>query len=134
MTATVHWRSDAQQTLVYSYWDKCDVRDYYQMVNATYNLLEEIDSSAVNQIINLRVSSAFPVGMFSNMAYEHGKSQNEELLIFVGANRFLRSIIDAVDTVTPGRSRRVHYVNTLEDAYTLLEPEHNYESVPLLTH
>ncbi len=120
MTATVHWTNDEKESLTYTFWGDCFVQDYRSVMYDSHQLTNEVHHP-VHQVINLRLSTKLPVGMLSSLIYHHGKSGTQDLLVLVGANRFLREITDIVDVVTPESPRNVYYAKTLEEAYRVIE-------------
>lgn len=128
MTATAHWQNDEKTVLQHTYWGDCRPEDFHNITNETAALFAEAGHNA-HLIINLTLTTRAPIGMLSNAIYNHARyASANEVIVIVGANRFLREITDAVDVITPGSRRNVYTANTLAEA------QHIIRSAQVLQH
>ena len=129
MASKVSLLDGAHAIIEQRYSGDCTVRDYYQTYNDTYHLSEQFGDPQV-VIVNLTACTTVPIGTLANAVYEHAKRASAQMMILVGANRFLREIIDIVDAITPDAPRNVFYARHLSEAHDIIAEQ---QYIPLST-
>jgi hypothetical protein len=127
MAYEVNWANEAKTVLHQIYHTQPNVTDYYQVADSSRDLLASVEHS-VDLIIELRDKQFDVKGFLSATSSVNRRiPPNQRLVIIVGSTAIVRALLEIV-LVNEHKSRnpneRVHFVDSLEKAYTIIE-EHS---------
>jgi hypothetical protein len=120
MGIRIEWADEAKTTILHIYEGKWTLDDYYGLIRENYNILTQIPHT-VDVINDLREAGPVPSGMASAVKYAARKApSNEGIKIIVGANKFVKSLIDLINVTAGDDVTNVMYVATIEEAFALV--------------
>ncbi len=120
MAVQIRWLDDDKRIVIQTYQGDWTIKDFMLTVNRTYRLLETVDYP-VDVITDFTKSARGPVHL-QNLGrhMEKHTSANQRLIIFVGANQYIRTMGAIAKRVSPG-TPFIHYVQTLDEAQTFIQ-------------
>jgi len=124
------WDNDNKTLVRHIYESRWSLEDYYSLIDRHVAMLAEVDHE-VDIINDLREAGPLPAGMASAIKWAARKAPaNEGINVIVGANQFVKSLIDTVNKVAGPDVTAVTHVSTLEEAYALIAERRAQASRP----
>lgn len=98
-------------------WDK---KDIYRMIDKGVSMLNTVNHK-VDSIFDFTNSTFSPRNLLDSVdRMESTHSQNERLVIIVNSNLYIRSLINVARLLAPKTFAHVHFVDSLNAAYALI--------------
>ena len=122
MRISVEWDNDQHTILRWVFAARWAWEDYSAAQQQANQLLETIDH-AVDVIGDLRNSSSLPANaLTAYRGFVDSTAKNVDLIVLVGASRFVKALVSVFLQVMPGKIPGTHIVfaDTMERAYTLI--------------
>lgn len=121
MGIRIVWDDDERTIIRHVYEGDWTLEDYYHLIDENYRLLDEV-GHPVYIINDLRAMTSMPQDMAMAIRYAvHKAHPNEVINVMVGASMYVNMLVDAINKSIKGKVTEVNYVNTLEEAYTMIE-------------
>jgi hypothetical protein len=127
MPATIEWADPEKRILINRYEGKWTRDDALHITRTTILWAKEVNRK-VDVLVDLRHSAAIPPSAGSVLL-----GDTKELLtwmnsaVVVGADGYLRTLVNTLGRVLPTLTKQVQYVTSIEEAYRVLgytpEPE-----------
>ena len=122
MSIEVEWLSPESNIIRLTIHDRWTWTDFYSSRQEMYDLMDQSEHENIDYILDMRNAPALPENVLSQMRNvgqrHHVKSRH---MIVVGANRFIKTMFDIMQTLSPDRMLNVTLVQTIEDAEETLK-------------
>ena len=120
MSVRVYWHDDQKTILYQVYEGKCVAADFHTCVNEAYHLVKAVDHT-VDIIVDMTHATFVGTSFLAVRSTSEAKVQeNQRLAILVGAPSFIKALINISKKVAPKTTKNMHYVNTVEEAHTII--------------
>lgn len=125
MSIPVTWRDQAHTVLVQNFNGEWTLDDYYETVEATYDLID-MAGHPVDVIVDVSlnpgstsrlIAAAGEVADAPDIARVH---PNQRLMIVVGGGHFMRTMIQMAMKYAPWMARTLQAADTFDEARTLI--------------
>jgi hypothetical protein len=114
------WDNDEKTIVRHVYEGKWTLEEYYNLIGEHRIMLNDVDYT-VDIINDLRIAGPVPGGLASAIRYAaRNAPANEGINVIVGANEYVKALIDLVNKTTGTDVTEVNHVATIEEAYTLI--------------
>ncbi len=122
MTHEVVWLDDRRTILHQRYLNGFSLTDFYLAAEASAAMLATVDHP-VDIIISMEAKSLPKLnGAFSLAQYVNRiVPPNQRLVVAVGVNSLLRSMVEASRKIAPKATEKTYFVDTLDDALALIQ-------------
>lgn len=125
MSIEVRWTTPEKTILTYEVHGKWTWTELQKALTESHTLLDEVDRPTPI-IADFRDSSFIPDrAMWRGSRLAKGRHSNTSTTVYVGANRFMSVLFDAFKRIYPELARIALFVETMEEAYALIEAESN---------
>ncbi len=122
MAVQIRWLNEEKQIVVQTYQGDWTIKDFIATVNRTYRMIKQV-SHPVDVISDFTKSARGPVHLMTLGSHlEKYVSPNQRLMIFVGANSYMRTMGAIAKRVSPTMPY-IHYVQTLDEAHEWVEAQ-----------
>ncbi len=122
MSIDVKWLSPESNIIRLTIDQRWSWSDFFSARQQMYDLMDKSDHQDIDYILDMRNAPTLPENVLSQMRNlgqkHHPKSRH---MIVVGANRFIKTMFDIMQTLTPSRMEHITLVQTLEDAEATLK-------------
>jgi len=122
-TIEIKWDNDEHTIIRETYIGNWTWDDFYDSVGVVPPMMISV-SHTVHILIDLRESGPVPIGS----AIVHARSamqrfpQNWGIMAVVGPSMFIRSLVDIIRSILPGRlAGKIFVARSFEEAYALME-------------
>jgi hypothetical protein len=123
------WDNEEKTIIRHVYNGKWTLEDYYHLI-ADHGAMVTPLGHTVDIINDLREAGPIPPGMATAIKYAARKAPaNEGINVIVGANQFVKALIELVNKVAGTEVTEVTHVATLEEAYAIIA-EHRGNTTP----
>jgi hypothetical protein len=122
MRISVEWDNDQHTILHWVFQNRWTWVDYAAAQKVANQLLEKIDHP-VDVIGDLQNSASLPANALTAYRdFVETTADNVDLIVLVGASRFVKAMVGVFLRVMPGKTPGTHFVfaDTLDRAYTLI--------------
>jgi hypothetical protein len=125
MPIDVEW-DNAEKTIVrQTYGREVTYNDYYDGVKKRFELISSVEHP-VDLIIDLRGANPNLKGLVSAGRYaSRHVPPNQRFVLLVGANLFIRSLVNTFIKILPKVSDKIYFVATLEEARKFLQEKNS---------
>jgi hypothetical protein len=114
------WDNDEKTIVRHVYEGRWMLEDYYNLIGEHRIMLNDVDHT-VDIINDLRAAGPVPGGLATAIRYAaRSAPANEGINVIVGANEYVKALIDLVNKTTGADVTQVNHVATLEEAYALI--------------
>lgn len=121
MPIIVAWANDEKTILLNDYNGNWSASDFRQAIDDNARLMGSVLHD-VDVIVDQRNNRALPSARLAILPYLETKTpDNQRRVIVVGASRLMKTMIELASRFAPRATRHLHYVQTLEAAYQLIE-------------
>lgn len=121
MGIQIYWATPNKTLLIYEVQGPWTWGELQQALQQAHRLLDEVDSPTPI-IADFRQSSFMPDrALWRGTRISKERHANTGLTIYIGASRFMTVLFDTFKRVNPELVRLAQFVDTLEEAYALLE-------------
>jgi hypothetical protein len=131
MSVNMTWDNDEQTIIRYIIGDPWTWDELYEAIQQAHLLIDAADHS-VHSIIDMSGAHILPRNplMHGKKMSRGDRLSNAGKIVFVGANVFLRSLMDVFRRVHPTRLENIAFVATLDEARALLAEVARQPSAP----
>lgn len=120
MSIQAIWDNEEKTIVRHIYEGKWTLEDYYGLIDAHRAMLKDLDYE-VDIINDLRSAGLAPSNMASAIKYAaRNAPRNEGINVMVGANHYVKALIDLVNRTAGVDITEVRHVTRLEDAYAMI--------------
>jgi hypothetical protein len=110
------WDNDEKTIVRHIYEGRWTLEEYYNLIGEHRIMLKEVDH-IVDIINDLRAAGPVPGGMATAIRYAaRSAPPNEGINVIVGANEYVKALIDLVNKTTGTDVTEVNHVATIEEA------------------
>ncbi len=114
------WDNEEKTIVRHIYEGKWTLADYYGLIDTHRAMLKDLDYE-VDIINDLRSAGQTPPNMASAIRYAaRNAPKNEGINVMVGADHYIKALIDLVNKTAGVEITEVLHVTTLEDAYMVI--------------
>jgi len=107
-------------------WESADI---YRMINKGVSMLKSVNHP-VDSIFDFTRSTFSPTNLLSAAEkMENDLQENNRLAVIVKANVYIRSIIKVAKIFAPRALENIHFVNTVEQAYDLIQKQSDQDFI-----
>lgn len=122
MSISVEWDSDAHTIVHWRFQGRWGWKEYAVAQAQSDQLVDSVDH-IVDLICDMRASPRLPENALSSYrAYLHRAPDNMDLIVLVGASRFVTAMVKVVMRVVPGQPPGTNFVfaDTMAQGYALI--------------
>ena len=117
----VSWHNSDQAILMVEYDAEWTLTDYYASVEKSYELMESV-KHAVDIVQDASKMSSFPTRLISAAHYTEGRAHpRRRYMVIFGLHAFVRIILESSKRVAPNATKDMYFVNTKDEALSLLQ-------------
>jgi len=121
MPTYLTWADDSHTILIQKYEGVCTLDDFHRTVDESNQALATV-SHPVDLILDMTSMRISAKQLLSAASHAERKvPQNQRLLLVVGAPPFIKAIVKAASKIAPNATRNLHFLNTMAEAYTIIE-------------
>lgn len=121
MPIQVSWDNPEKTIIRQTFDGKWDLDDYHHSLDEIEQLCRQV-SYRVHLIGDLTLSTGMPPNLFTPMNRIIRLMQHHwDMVIVIHANPFYRAILKVVEQISPLIAYRIRYVDSLEEAYTIIQ-------------
>jgi len=114
------WDNDEKTIVRHIYDGRWTLEDYYNLIGEHRIMLKDVDHT-VDIINDLRTAGPVPGGMAQAIKYAaRNAPPNEGVNVIVGANEYVKALIELVNRTAGTDVTEVTHVATLEEAYAII--------------
>lgn len=120
MPVSVEWDNDEQMVLRFTFVTPWTWDQFYEMHNETSILLSNV-GYVVDAIVDVTQSHAIPPNALTHFSKIAGKlSPNRGVIVGIGVDAFMRSMVDMVLSQSPDLKDRLYMVKTWDEVYAII--------------
>lgn len=121
MPVTIAWDNDEHSVIRVTFDKRWEVGDLFRTIDDVTRMIDSVNHM-VDSIFDLTNSSMSPPRLLSTLdRMEENYCKNERLLIIVNAGAYIKSLTKVAKLLAPKTFAHVHFADTLESAYALIQ-------------
>lgn len=117
----VRWSNDEKHTVIWKFSVPWNWNEFYAAQKQVDAMIDSVDG-LVDSIFIVTLAQRLPAGGPTHLrkiiAQRH---KRHDMIVMVGTNSFLTSILRVITLVLPGFKRQLNYVTSIEEAEALLK-------------
>lgn len=123
MAIDIQWDNEEKTIVRQTYGEVVTPEEYYQMVKQSAELLNSVNHP-VDLIVDLRKLKFTLRGMTTMTQYANKMvPANQRIVVAVGLPATIKQIINLLMRIAPRAAKNTYYVDTIEEAYRILEEQ-----------
>lgn len=120
MPVAMDWETPERKIIHITFMGTWDVNDLHRLITKRNSMMECV-KHYVHQIYDMSGSTSSPSNLLSIMSRAELPSDKKgSLIVIVKASDYIKSIANIMRTISPSLFNDVHFVNSVEEANTLL--------------
>jgi hypothetical protein len=131
MQYRVEWGNAEQPVIIQSLDGNWNDEDLVALARETRVLAEAV-THTVHIIIDVRKASGIPRSLISKLAplIEGQVSANQGTIVCIGANDFIKGLVNIARMIAPRATANMHFVRTMQQAWAILQKEVGIQPPP----
>ena len=123
MPVAMDWETPERKVIRITFMGTWDVNDVHRLITKRNSMMECV-THYVHQIYDMTASTSSPSNLLSIMSRAELPSDKKgSLIVVVNASDYIKSIANIMRTISPTLFNNVYYVNSLDDAATIIDKE-----------
>lgn len=121
MPVTIAWDNDEHSVIRVTFEKRWEVGDLLRTIEEGARMIDSVNHK-VDSIFDFTLSSITPPKLLSSLErMEATHNENERLMIMVNASAYIKSLTKIAKLLAPKTFAHVHFADTLESAYALIQ-------------